>query len=86
MGHLPVRDVHLLVVARRERKHRYVSTSKNPVNVCLHRLQIRKSSEGENDMRITNVIKMFSPQASGSVKNLVHNDEALGVHVNAALL
>lgn len=39
MSHLPVRDVHLLVVARRERKHHHISSSVDPISTCLHHLR-----------------------------------------------
>lgn len=41
MSHLPVRDVHLLVITRWKRKRDRVSSGKHPINVCLHHLQQR---------------------------------------------
>lgn len=38
MSHLPVRDVHLLVVAWWERKHHHISSSKDSITICLHHL------------------------------------------------
>ncbi len=81
MSHLPVRDVHLLVVAWRERKDRHVSSSKDPVSVCLHHLG------GSLEEWINkNGAKPLSLRLHGFVKYLVDSDEALGVHVDAALL
>lgn len=42
MSHLPVRDVHLLVVAWWEREHHCISSSKHPVNIRLHILEKKK--------------------------------------------
>lgn len=39
MSHLPVRDVHSLVVAWRERKHHHISSSEDAVDICLHHLK-----------------------------------------------
>lgn len=38
MSHLPVRNVHLLVVAWWKRKHHYISTSIYPLHISLHHL------------------------------------------------
>lgn len=39
VSHLPVRNVHLLVIPWRKRKCYHIAASKNPVSVCLHHLQ-----------------------------------------------
>lgn len=83
MSHLPVRDVHLLVVSWRERKNHNVSSGKDSVSVRLHHLG-ESSEDWMMEMRtlITFGCKILRVTV---LDYLVDSDEALGVHVDAAL-
>lgn len=72
MSHLPVRDVHLLVVAWLERKHHHISSSKDPINICLHILEERWKN-------LTKWESKSLSEAPGSAQHLVYSNEALGV-------
>lgn len=79
-----MRDVHFLVVAHWERKHHHISSSKDPVNICLHHLTGMKVQRGKNGNIIKQNKSTFK-QVFCLAKHLVHSDEALGVQVDATL-
>lgn len=85
MGHLPVRDVHLLVISWWKRENYRIPAGKHPVGVCLHHL---REVKGIDFFRILSFLDFFLYEHNSvdSLNHLVDGDEAFRVHVDAALL